>query len=171
MLKKKKEKKHMKRLSFITQFKIEEFLLQFTSCRKVLGKMPERGERGFELCTDNFSLSTLHFCKYLWLTRVDFESLFYCIVMSHIGKMGYLFFENMVQILYSNRYCVWFWGSLQFLKKFMGNYKICFFLRFPSCYHCCSDWNIQSCPQKEIVFSMLYQSSQKQGRKIWVFRM
>ena len=29
----------MKRLSFITQFKIE-FLLLFTGCRKVLGKMP-----------------------------------------------------------------------------------------------------------------------------------
>ena len=30
----------MKRLSFITQFKID-FLLPFTGCRKVLGKMPE----------------------------------------------------------------------------------------------------------------------------------
>ena len=30
----------MKRLSFIAQFKIE-FLLSFTSCRKVLGKMPD----------------------------------------------------------------------------------------------------------------------------------
>ena len=29
---------HIKRLSFITQFKIE-FLLPFTGCRKVLGKM------------------------------------------------------------------------------------------------------------------------------------
>ena len=35
----KKKKKHMKRLSFITQFKIE-FLLPFTGCRKVLGKIP-----------------------------------------------------------------------------------------------------------------------------------
>ena len=34
----KKEQKHRKRLSFITQFKIE-FLLPFTSCRKVFGKM------------------------------------------------------------------------------------------------------------------------------------
>ena len=34
-----KTKKHMKRLSFITQFKIA-FLLPFTGCRKVLGKMP-----------------------------------------------------------------------------------------------------------------------------------
>ena len=34
----------MKRLSFITQFKIE-FLLQFTSCRNVPGKMPENPER------------------------------------------------------------------------------------------------------------------------------
>ena len=33
------KKKHMKRLSFVTQFKIE-FLLPFTSCRKVFGKMP-----------------------------------------------------------------------------------------------------------------------------------
>ena len=36
--KNKKEKNYLKRLSFITQFKIE-FLLPFTSCRKVLGKM------------------------------------------------------------------------------------------------------------------------------------
>ena len=35
----KKKKQHVKRLSFITQFKIE-FLLLFTGCRKMLGKMP-----------------------------------------------------------------------------------------------------------------------------------
>ena len=35
----KTKKKNMKRLSFITQFKIE-FSRPFTSCRKVLGKMP-----------------------------------------------------------------------------------------------------------------------------------
>ena len=39
---KKKRKKNTKRLSFITQFKIE-FLLPLTGCRKVLGKMPENG--------------------------------------------------------------------------------------------------------------------------------
>ena len=33
------KQKRKKRLSFITQFKIE-FLLLFTGCRKVLGKMP-----------------------------------------------------------------------------------------------------------------------------------
>ena len=37
--KQKRKKKHIKRLSFITQFKIE-FLLPFTSSRKVLGKIP-----------------------------------------------------------------------------------------------------------------------------------
>ena len=36
----KNKKKHMKRLSFITQFKIE-FLPLFTGCRKVLGKILE----------------------------------------------------------------------------------------------------------------------------------
>ena len=36
---KNKQKKNMKRLSFITQFKID-FLLPFSGCRKVLGKMP-----------------------------------------------------------------------------------------------------------------------------------
>ena len=35
----KKEKKHMKKLSFKTQFKTD-FLLPFTGCRKVLVKMP-----------------------------------------------------------------------------------------------------------------------------------
>ena len=34
-----KKKTHIKKLSFITQFKIE-FLLPFTGCGKVLGKMP-----------------------------------------------------------------------------------------------------------------------------------
>ena len=38
--KSKKGKKHMKRLNLITEFKLE-FLLPFTGCRKVLGKMPE----------------------------------------------------------------------------------------------------------------------------------
>ena len=40
LFKKKKSKKNMKRLSFITQSKIE-FLLPFTDCRKVLGKIPD----------------------------------------------------------------------------------------------------------------------------------
>ena len=37
---KRKKKQHKTRLSFITHFKFE-FLLPFTGCRKVLGKMPE----------------------------------------------------------------------------------------------------------------------------------
>ena len=37
--KQKKKKKHMKRISFITQFKIE-FLLLFICCRKMFGKIP-----------------------------------------------------------------------------------------------------------------------------------
>ena len=37
--KRKKKKKYTKRLSSITQFKID-FLLPLTVCRKVLGKMP-----------------------------------------------------------------------------------------------------------------------------------
>ena len=40
VLKTKKKKKNMKKFSFTTQFKIE-FLLLFTSCRKVLEEMPE----------------------------------------------------------------------------------------------------------------------------------
>ena len=42
---KKKKKKHMKRLSLITQFKIK-FLLPFAGCRKVLGKMPVSSYNG-----------------------------------------------------------------------------------------------------------------------------
>ena len=42
--KQKRKKKHLKGLSFITQFKIE-FLLPFTSCRKVLRKMPAWASR------------------------------------------------------------------------------------------------------------------------------
>ena len=41
------------RFSFITQFKIE-FLLPFTSCRKVLGKMPEMLRKG---CTHLYNLA------------------------------------------------------------------------------------------------------------------
>ena len=37
----------MKRLSFITQFKIE-FLLPLTSCRKVLGNMPDMTRENYE---------------------------------------------------------------------------------------------------------------------------
>ena len=40
--KNKQTKKHMKKLNFITQFKIE-FLLPFTGFTKVLGKMPAVG--------------------------------------------------------------------------------------------------------------------------------
>ena len=42
MFQKQRRKKHMKGLSFITQFKIE-LLLPFTGCRKVLGKMADNG--------------------------------------------------------------------------------------------------------------------------------
>ena len=34
------KKKHMKRLTFITQFNVD-FLLSFTGCKKVLGKMSD----------------------------------------------------------------------------------------------------------------------------------
>ena len=37
--KQKRKKKHLRKLSLMTQFKIE-FLLPFSGCRKVLGKMP-----------------------------------------------------------------------------------------------------------------------------------
>ena len=48
LFQKQKRKKNMKKLSFITQFKIE-FLLQFTGCRKVLGKMPGGGSEKITL--------------------------------------------------------------------------------------------------------------------------
>ena len=41
---KQERKKHMKRLSFITKFKIQ-FLLLFNGCRKVLGKMPAQNKQ------------------------------------------------------------------------------------------------------------------------------
>ena len=39
LLKQKRKKTHIKKLSFVAPFKIE-FLLPCTRCRKVLGKMP-----------------------------------------------------------------------------------------------------------------------------------
>ena len=53
----------MKRLSFITQFKIE-FLLTFTGCRKVLGKMPATLLNTTNVGPDNLepvSFTTSHF--------------------------------------------------------------------------------------------------------------
>ena len=41
------QKQEKKNMSFITQFKIE-FLLPFTSCRKVLGKMPDMIRENYE---------------------------------------------------------------------------------------------------------------------------
>ena len=41
---KQKEKEHMKRLSFITQFKIE-FLLPLNNCTKLLGEIPDMGQK------------------------------------------------------------------------------------------------------------------------------
>ena len=44
--KNKNKKNYMKRLSYITQFKIE-FLLPFTGCRKVLGNVPDKESQIF----------------------------------------------------------------------------------------------------------------------------
>ena len=48
------KKKHLKELSFVAQFKIE-FLLPFTSCKKMHGKMPanvcELKKLAFPLCS------------------------------------------------------------------------------------------------------------------------
>ena len=44
----------MKRLSFITQFKIE-FLLPFTSCRKACGKIPADEQNIFPSAENNLS--------------------------------------------------------------------------------------------------------------------
>ena len=54
VLQKQKRKKHMKRLSFITQFKIE-FLLPFTSCRKACGKIPADEQNIFPSAENNLS--------------------------------------------------------------------------------------------------------------------
>ena len=58
----------MKRLSFITQFRIE-FLLLPTGCRKVLGKMPEKGgeSKKGELF-EKGEINTL--CKLLWVQKL-----------------------------------------------------------------------------------------------------
>ena len=58
----------MKRLSFINQFKIE-FLLPFTGCRKVLGKMPESS-------SEKYSDLTLAFNEVLIKTKEHELSLF-----------------------------------------------------------------------------------------------
>ena len=69
--KNKNEKRHMKRLSFTTQFKIE-ILLLFTSYRKVLRKMP---------ATSHFWLETL------WLSGGS-QSPDCCSSCNILGKIG-----------------------------------------------------------------------------------
>ena len=67
----KKKKKYMKRLSLITQFKIE-FLLPFIGCRKVLGKMPE--VTCFQKVPD-FSLRKIRILGTLLPTKFDLSSI------------------------------------------------------------------------------------------------
>ena len=49
------------RLNFITQFKIE-FLLPFTGCRKVLGKIPDWERVGSVLCPGEVNTFLFYFC-------------------------------------------------------------------------------------------------------------
>ena len=77
------------RLSFVTQLKIE-FLLPFTGCRKVLGKMPEcvlftkqtESTESQPLIFDFFSFVTNHLlyhCMfYVMLYRLLFFRLIFC---------------------------------------------------------------------------------------------
>ena len=62
----------MKRLSFITQFKIE-FSLPFIGCRKVLGKMPEA--TCFQKVLD-FSLRKIRMLGTLLPTKFDLSTIF-----------------------------------------------------------------------------------------------
>ena len=64
---KKEKKKHLKELSFMTQFKIE-FLLLFTGCRKVLGKMLANEINSTEFFKCNFL--TIFFPKSFWFIQL-----------------------------------------------------------------------------------------------------
>ena len=59
----------MKRLSFITQFKIE-FLLLFTSFRKVLGKLPDLKVRNI-LMEKGYRKYAPKTCRYPFLVLVN----------------------------------------------------------------------------------------------------
>ena len=60
---KQKRKKHMKRLSLVTQFKIE-FLLPFASCRNDVGKMPIQVDNKLRIFSQFllFNLLIMVFC-------------------------------------------------------------------------------------------------------------
>ena len=74
------KKKHLKRLSFITQLRIE-FLLPFTSCRKVLGKMPE-----FRFIFESFAQKSIWYFDVTWLisqqlSRRDFKPVAFLVLV------------------------------------------------------------------------------------------
>ena len=64
------KKIHMKRYSFITQFKIE-FLLPFTGCKKVLGKMPVGG-----IFTEEASMITKISTRFCFKHLINVQQIF-----------------------------------------------------------------------------------------------
>ena len=92
----KKKKNHMKRLSFITQFKIE-FLVPFTGCRKVLRKMPTDEQNIFPFAENNLSKKGKVNCEFSHRSILGpFLFLLYIIylsqALSHVN--AYLYVDN-----------------------------------------------------------------------------
>ena len=77
--------KNMKRLSFVTQFKIE-FLLPLTSCRKMLGKMTAYGDQSYNVfCT----FYTNHFPHSL-KRHYDSSFLFFIVILHLVHRCNLL---------------------------------------------------------------------------------
>ena len=104
--KQKIKKKHMKRLSFITLFKIE-FLLPFTSCREVLGKMPGTGS--------GWLISML--VKLNWFCLTDLITLL-LLMWKWIG-------------LWLRKNCLWRCWSWLFLPSWIGALTLTILLKLP----------------------------------------
>ena len=92
--KRKKKKKRMERLGFITQFKIE-FLLPFTSCRKVFGNMATMCQKLKSVLNQNCRIYGLkcitrgqQICK---ITKFEIPHfLFYCRYLVEISTRSYI---------------------------------------------------------------------------------
>ena len=125
----------MKRLSYITHFKIE-FLLPFTGCREVLGKMPGLVFQYVELNIYRFTISyMLHY--FFWEC---FRELLRSVILLVLGfrEINHeIFWKNFLQRMTIRSFLFCFSANNHLLKVNNRNsrkrYEICSELKTKSC--------------------------------------
>ena len=83
------------RLSFITQFKIE-FLLPFTDCRKVLGKMPDIYILVFMMDCSSWYKYSLGF-ELFWNRNREADLIFQYVVITHKDLRNVFFYSQVTE--------------------------------------------------------------------------